>query len=171
LNKRWGGSQAENTRKKCNGRYEKKAEEDNARQRRNRDPGRRLALPLAPAALGAGVGEVVDVEVDVEVEEGIVAVDSLELSETADGVAVVVGAGKELGRGRETDVDSVPTVTVCVSDEVDEFEDEVGMGIDEVAAASGESNDPDIPVRLKNGENPMTGILSFPTNWVEVKAI
>jgi len=47
----------------------------------------------------------------------------------------------------------------------------VGMVIDEVAAASGESNDPDIPVRLKNGENPMAGILLFPTNWVEVKVI
>jgi len=77
-------------------------------------------------------------------------VESLEI---VDGVAVVVGATKRLELGR--DVESVPTVTVCVPDEVDGFVSDAGMGIDDVAAGSGESNDPDIPASLKYGEYPL----------------
>lgn len=142
----------ENTekRRKCNGGYEKKkTAEEIARKRTDRDPGRQLALLLAPATLGAGAGvEVVETKIGVEVEAGIVDIESLEMDATVDGVAVVVSDrnGPELGGG--TDVDSVPTVTVCVPDEVRDFVNDEGMGIDDVAASRGESNDPDIPVNL-----------------------
>ena len=118
---------------KCNGGYKRKKAEEIARKRRDRGW---LAARLAPAALGEGASEVVDVEVGVEVKVGFIDVESLETEVV--GVAVVIGAS----------VDSVPTVTVRVPDEVDEVARDFGMGIDDIAAASGEAKDPDIPVRL-----------------------
>lgn len=137
---------------KSNGGYEKKAEEEIAKKRTNRGTGRWLGLPLAPLALDVGANEeVVDVKIGVEVEAGIVDVESLEMDVRVDGVAAVADASK--GLDRERDVASVPTVMVRVPDEVDESVSDSGMGIDDIAAGSGELNDPDIPVRLKNGEN------------------
>jgi len=48
----------------------------------------------------------------------------------------------------------VPTVVEAVPDGVDGFFIDWGMGIEEVAAGSGEANDPDIPLSLKNAEYP-----------------
>lgn len=76
-------------------------------------------------------------------EIGVIDVESRETED------VTEGAGKVLELGRERDVDSVPTVMVLVLDEVDVCSNDWGgMGIDDVAAASGESNDPHIPLNL-----------------------
>jgi len=130
----------ERRKKKCHGCYEKKVEKKSARKRTGRDPGRWLELPLSLA--GADTDEVVDCETD---EIGVIDVESLEREDVAEGV----GKG-----GWERDVDSVPTVMVLVPDEVDGFLIDWGMEIDDVAAGSGESNDPDIPLSRKNAEYP-----------------
>jgi hypothetical protein len=63
------------------------------------------------------------------------------------------GVGEGLDLGVERDVDSVPTVMVLVPDEVD-FPIDWGMEIDDVAASSGDFNEPDIPLSWKNAEYP-----------------
>jgi len=144
----------EERRKSFNGCYENKAEEKIARKRAVRGPGRWLALPLdwvALVELVAGSEAVFDFEIGVEVESS--------LGEVEDSIAEVVGASKELELGWERDVDSVPTVIVGVTDEVDEFSIDLGMGIDAVAEGNGELNDPDIPVSVKYGENAWQGRL------------
>jgi hypothetical protein len=124
-------------RKKCPGCYEKKTEEKSAIKRTGRSPGWWLGLPFNLA--GADTDEVVDGETD---EIGVIEVESLETED------VTEGFGKELELKWERDVDSVPTVMVLVPDEVDRFLIDWGMGIDDVAAGSGELSDPDIPRSL-----------------------
>jgi hypothetical protein len=53
------------------------------------------------------------------------------------------------------DVDKVPTVAVLVLDRIDGVWIDWGTGIEDVAAGSGELNDPLIPVSWKFGEYPM----------------
>ena len=128
---------AEEKKKECHSCYEKKTEEKSARKSTGRGPGRWLELPLVWAAVD--VVEVVDGETD---EIGVIDVENPETEDVTEGV----GKGLELGWGR--DVDSVPTVMVLVPDEVGGFLIDWGMGIDDVAASSGELNDPDIPLSL-----------------------
>jgi len=128
-------------RKKCPCYYEKKTEEKSTIKRTGRSPGWWLGLPLSLA--GADTDEVVDGETD---EIGVIEVESLETED------VTEGFGKELELKWERDVDSVPTVRVLVPDEVDGFSIDWGMEIDDVAAGSGELNDPDIPRSRKNDE-------------------
>ena len=127
----------EEERKKEMARYEKKKEEKSARKRTGRGPGRCLELPLELA--GADADEVVDSEAD---ETGVIDVESLEAE------SVVEGVGKRLELASGRDVDSVPTVMVLVLDGEDGFVIDLGMAIDDVAASSGESNDPVIPRSL-----------------------
>jgi len=130
-------------RKKCYGCYEKKKEEKSARKRTGRGLGRWLELPLDLSGIDAD--EVVDNETD---EVSVIDVENPEKEDVTEGV------GKGLELGRERDVDSVPTVIVLVRDEVDGFLIDWGMGNDDVAAGSGESNDPDIPHSPKKAEYP-----------------
>jgi len=131
-------------RKKCPECYEKKTGKKSAIKRTGRSPGWWLGLPLS--LVGADTDEVVDGETD---EIGVIEVESLETEDVTEGV------GKELELKWERDVESVPTVMVLVPDEVDGFLIEWGMEINDVAAGSGELNDPVIPVNRKNGEYPM----------------
>ena len=125
-------------RRKRHGCYEKRKEEKRARKRTGRGLGRWLEHPLDGVV--AGADEVVDSEAD---ELCVIEVENPETEDVTEGV----GKGVELGWERE--VDNVPTVMVLVRDEVDGFLIDWGMGIDDVAAGSGESNDPDIPHSLK----------------------
>jgi hypothetical protein len=104
-------------------------------KRAGRGPGRWRGLPLALVADFEGEGVVEEVKVcacDVE---------NPEVTDTEE------DAGRlELERGR--DVDKVPTVAVAVPDGVGRFFIDWGMEIGEVAAGSGEANDPDILLSL-----------------------
>jgi hypothetical protein len=126
-------------RKKCEGCYEKEAEKKSARKRTDRGSGRWLELPLDLAGADA------DEEDADEVVDGEIGVIDVENPETED---VTEGVGKGLELGWKRDVDSVPTVMVLVPDEVDGFSMDWGMDFDDVAAGSGELNDPDIPLSL-----------------------
>ena len=129
-------------RRKCYGIYEKNAEEKSARKRTGRRPGRWVELPLSFAGADADeedAGEVVDGKTD---EIRVIDVESPETEDVTEGV------GKGLELRWERDVDSVPTVMVLVPDEVDESSIDWGMGNDDVAAGSGELNDPDISLNL-----------------------
>ena len=88
---------------------------------------------------GADADEVADGETD---EIGVIDVENPDTEDVTEDV------GKVLELGCERDVDSVPTVMVLVLDETDGFSIDWGMEIDDVAAGSGESNDPDIPLSL-----------------------
>jgi hypothetical protein len=96
-------------------------------------------------ACSADADEVVDGEAD---EVGVIDVENLETEDVTESVRT----GLELGS--ERDIDSVPTVMVLVPDEVDGSLIDLGIGIGDNAAASGDLNDPHIPRSLKYGEYP-----------------
>lgn len=112
---------------------------------------KRLAPPTEPLDTG-----VVEAEADAAVgvdDEGDIDVDSLDDVEDDETdvdapklEGVVMGCSDVFG--------TVPTVIVFVVPEAAGRVRDAGIGIFDVAAGSGLSNEPDIPTRLKKGENP-----------------
>lgn len=111
--------------------------------------GKRLAPPTDPLDTGVEVGAEAAADVGVD-DVGDIDVDSLDddnvLDETIEGdVATLEG----VATGGCSDVfGKVPTVIVDVMLEAVERVRDAGIGIFEVAAGSGLSNEPDIPTRL-----------------------
>jgi len=131
-------------KKKNHGCHEKKTEEKSASKRTGRGAERWLELPLDLELAVADAEEEVD-----NIETAGLDVENPEL----DVKEVDVGGRPEVGG--ERDGDKVPTVSVLVPDRIDGVWIDWGMGIEDVAAGSGELNDPVIPVSRKNGEYPM----------------
>lgn len=109
-----------------------------AMKRTGRGPGRRRGLPLF---LFLAVADAEKEVVEEEVKVGACDVENPEVTGTEEDA-------RRLGLERGRDVDKLPTVAVAVPDGVDKFFIDWGMGIEEIAAGSGEVNDPDISLSL-----------------------
>ena len=109
--------------------------------------GKRLAPPIDPLDTGVEVvAEAADVGVDVG---GDIDVDSLDDDNVLDGITEGDVATLEgVATGCSDVFGKVPTVIVDVMLEAVERVRDAGIGIFEVAAGSGLSNEPDIPTRL-----------------------
>jgi len=111
-----------------------------ARRRAGRDLGWWFELPLV--VVGA------EAEEDVDIETAVCDLENPEVDLTED-------VGRELEVERGGDLERVPIVAVFVLDGVGWSLSDWGMGIEDVAAGSGESNDPDISLNPKKAEYEM----------------